>query len=65
MNIQKNCNGYYFKKVNKNLDDVINEKIKNGNYNVWPLREELLENETVNAEEFDEIVEKVKARRQA
>ena len=44
----KNCNGYYFKKVNKNFDDVINEKIKNGNYNVWPLREELLENENIS-----------------
>ena len=30
------------------MDDVINEKIKNGNYNVWPLREELLENENIS-----------------
>ena len=44
----KNCNGYYFQKVNKNLDDVINEKMRKGNYNVWPLREELLEDENIS-----------------
>ena len=44
----KNCNGYYFQKKNKNFDDLINEKINNGNYNVWPLREELLENENIS-----------------
>ena len=27
----KNCNGYYFQRVNKNFHDVINEKIKNRN----------------------------------
>jgi len=43
----KNCNGYFFQKRNKNFDDLINEKMNNENYNVWPLRLELLENENI------------------
>jgi len=43
----KNCNGYYFKNMNKNFDDLINEKMNKGNYNIWPLREELLSNENI------------------
>ena len=43
----KNCNGYFFQKRNKNFDDLINEKMNNENYDVWPLRLELLENENI------------------
>jgi len=38
-----NCNGYYFKKYK------INYKINIGNYDIWPLREELLKNENTNS----------------
>mgnify|MGYP006873003521 CR=1 FL=1 len=43
----KNCNGYYFQKKNKNFDDLINEKMNNGNYNIWPLRIELLKDKNI------------------
>ena len=43
----RNCNGYFFQKKNKNFNDLINEKMNNENYEVWPLRLELLENENI------------------